>query len=682
MAEQSDTPSNFWQELKRRRVIRIIPVYAASAFVILELVDIIAEPLGLPDWTLNLVLVLLVIGFVISIILSWVYDFTPEGIQKTKPATFVKTGKKEKVSTGWKISTYVSILIIIAFVLFYTISSIRKSSNISRLEKTIAVLPFENWNSDEEFIHLGDAITDEIIMELQYIKEFDRILSRSSTMQYKDNRPSISEIGEALGVNYIVEGSIQRQDDHVNIRVQVLRTIREDHVWAEEYKGKWSDIYTIQDDIAKNVAKELEIALTQDEIEEIEKKPTENPEAYNYYLQGNTFYWRSYEERDWIMAINMYNKAIELDSTFVQAYTKLACSHLSLYWWHFDRTEERLDKARKAIDAAFNLDPDFADAHHAMGLYYYNGFLDYDKALEHFEKALDSNPNNAECILYIASVYRRMGNWEKAEEEFYRAWKNDPKNSRILSNLAETYYLLSKYSEAIDITNKAISVSPEFTNLYRRLIHIYLKWKGDIKEGRKVLEQASYIVHPSSNPVLAEAAVMMDIYEGKYQNAINYLNSLNFEAFEEQFYFHPKYLFYALIYDYMADSVKAAQYYNLSLHILEDKINNAPSDSRFYSSLGICYAGLGQKDNAIAAGKKGSELMTIEKEAYRGYYRLMELAQIYVMVGEYQLAIDQLDFLLSVPGKLSPQLLQLETRWKPLWDLPEFQELIDKYSTD
>ncbi|MEA1887807.1 MAG: hypothetical protein U9N72_11425, partial [Bacteroidota bacterium] len=254
MPDQSDKPASFWQELKRRRVIRIIPVYAAAAFVILELVDIIAEPLGLPDWTLNLVLVLLGIGFVISVILSWVYDFTPEGIQKTKSVSAIKAGKREKVPTGWKISTYVSVLIIIAFVLFYIISSIKKSSEISILERSIAVLPFENWNSDEEFIHLGDAITDEIIMQLQYIKEFDRVLSRSSTMQYKSNRPSITEIGEDLGVNYIVEGSIQRKDDDVSIRVQVLRAVEEDHIWAEEYDGKWSDIYDIQDDIAKNVA--------------------------------------------------------------------------------------------------------------------------------------------------------------------------------------------------------------------------------------------------------------------------------------------------------------------------------------------------------------------------------------------------------------------------------------------
>ncbi len=647
MPDKPDKSPNFWQELKRRRVIRIIPVYAASAFVILELVDIIAEPLGLPDWTLNMVLVILVIGFIISIILSWVYDFTPEGIQKTRHVPGVKSAKKEKVPTGWKISTYGSLLIIIAFVLFYIVNNIRKSSNISTLEKTIAVLPFENWNSDEEYIHLGDAITDEIIMELQYIQDFDRVLSRSSTMQYKNKRPSVTEIGKELDVNYIVEGSIQRQDDNVSIRVQVLRTIEEDHVWAEEYNGKWSDIYDIQDDIAKNVAKELKIALTQNEIEKIEERPTENLEAYNYYLQGNTFYWRSYQEKDWTMAINMYQKAIELDSSFIQAYTKLAGSHMSLYWWYFDRTEERLDKAKKAIDAAFKINPDFSDAHIALGVYYYKGFLEYDKALSHLEKAHDLNPNNAECIHYIAAVNRRMGNWQKAEKEFLKAFKSDPKNSRVVYNTAETFFLLGKYSEALDYINTAIKLNPEWAKAYEQKIRIYLKKEGDTRNSREVLKEASLNINPLSDPVLAFRTILMDIYDGKYEIAISNLDNINIESIQDQFYYYPKYLYYAFIYDYMNEHARAEHFYNLSRIKLEDKIMDSPDDSRLYSSLGISYAGLGDKDNAISAGKKGVDLLPIAKEAYNGYYRLMELAQIYVMVGEYQQAISIGDFVNS-----------------------------------
>jgi TolB-like protein len=247
-----EKPHNFWQELKRRKVVRVITVYAAAAFVIIELTNNITEPLRLPEWVPTLVIVLLAIGLLISIVMSWVYDITPEGIQKTKPSIKDSQESKQPTSIGWKISTYTSILIIIAFVLFYFINSIKKSSEISKLEKSIAVLPFENWNSDEEFAYLGDAITDEIILQLQYINEFDRVLSRSSTMQYKNNRPSIPEIGEQLGVNFIVEGSIQRHSDNVKIRVQVLRAIQEDHVWAHEYEGEWKDIHNIQNDIAKN----------------------------------------------------------------------------------------------------------------------------------------------------------------------------------------------------------------------------------------------------------------------------------------------------------------------------------------------------------------------------------------------------------------------------------------------
>ncbi len=150
MSDKPYNPFQFWQELKRRKVIRVIPVYAAVAFVILELTDIVSPSLGLPDWTLNFIIFLLCIGFIITVIVSWVYDITPEGVQKTKPATQVRSEEKQATPRGWKISTYVSTIIIIAFVAFYIISSIKQSSDISKLEKSIAVLPFENWSVGEE----------------------------------------------------------------------------------------------------------------------------------------------------------------------------------------------------------------------------------------------------------------------------------------------------------------------------------------------------------------------------------------------------------------------------------------------------------------------------------------------------------------------------------------------------
>jgi TolB-like protein len=273
MPGNADNPLSFWQELKRRKVIRVITVYAASAFVILELVSIIEDPLQLPDWTLAFVIVLLCIGFIITVIFSWIYDITPEGIEKTKPAIEVKENIPEKPSVFnvWKVATIVSVVVMIGLVIFNVVSNKARSRDIQKLEKSIAVLPFDNLSTDEEHSHIGDAITDEIIMELQKINEFDRVLSRSSTMQYKDNRPTIPEIAEKLGINFIIEGSIQRHNEEVSIRVQVIRSEPEDHIWGDEYNGKWEDIFSIQNDIAINVTKELQIVLSPIEIEQIEK---------------------------------------------------------------------------------------------------------------------------------------------------------------------------------------------------------------------------------------------------------------------------------------------------------------------------------------------------------------------------------------------------------------------------
>ncbi len=680
MPDKSDNPFKFWEELKRRKVVRVITVYAAASFVLLELVDIITEPFGLPDWTLRFVFVLLSIGFLIAVILSWVYDITPEGVQKTKRLTQNSNEARLPPSKGWKISTYSSILVIIVFVVFYVIGNIKQSSDISNLEKSIAVLPFENWSIGGENSHLGDGIANEIATQLANVQEFN-VRSYTSSSQYKGTeKPSMPQIGRELDANFIIEGSVERLDEDVSIHVQVIQAENDNHIWAHEFKDSWKDIIKLRSQIALGIAEELKTMLSPEEIEQIERKPTENVEAYNFYLRGNDFYWRSYQEENWSIAINMYQKAIKLDSSFALAYTMLARSYLSLYWWHHDRSIERLNEAKKAIDTAFDIDPDLAEAYIALGCYYYWGLLDYAEALKHFETTLGYLPNNAECQYLIACVYRRMGDWQKALEEFKKSYKNDPTSPRINQNIGETYYLLGDYPNAFFHINKAINISPEFLDLYITKINIFLKWEGNTKNARKTFEEASLFINPSTDPKLIEVAVLLYIYDGKYQDAIDFLNTTNFEAIQNQFRYYPKALLYATIYELMEDTEQAEHYFNLSRIVLEDKILDYPEDSRLYSSLGISYAGLGQKERAIQGGIKGVELLPISKEAWKGTRRLGDLARIYVTVGEYELALEQLDYLLSIPGFLSAKLLQLDPIWKPLWDLPEFTQLIEKYS--
>ena len=671
--------SQFWQELKRRRVIHVIIVYATAAFVIIELVGNVYETLNLPVWTPALTLIILAIGFPIALIFSWIFDVTPEGIEKTKPAKEIQKGERLRTPNGWRIATYVSGVIIIVLLTLNLFANRRSRVEIDEsLEKSVAVLPFENWSYEEEFSHLGNAIANEIITELYKIKEF-RVLSHTSTMQYAGSKKTIPIIGEELGANYIIEGIVERQDNKVNIHVQVIRAKNEDHIWADEFEGEWKDIFKIQDDIALQVAYELKAVLSASEKEKIEAIPTDNLEAYNYYLRGNDFFWHSYEEQDYSIAINMYQKSIELDSHFALAYVMLAKSQISMYWFHHDRSMDRLIWGKEALDAAFEIDPDLIDAYLALGNYYYYGFLEYEKALEQYNIVLSLSPNNSESPYMMACVYRRKGEWQKAKDLFTQAFNDDPRNDRAY-NAAETHFLMGEHDEAINLINQAINLNPDYTSLYIMKADAYLKWEGNTGNARKTLDEAALILNPTSYPAYIEKVVLLNIYEGKYQEAINFLKNTNFEAVQPQFYYHPKSLLFAWIYDLMGDKTKAVHYYDLSRIDLEARISDYPDDSRLYSSLGISYAGLGQREQAIRAGKKGLELLPVAKEAYRGVYRLGDLARIYVMVGEHGLALEQLDTLLSIPGVLSAKLLRLDPIWKPLWDHPEFIRLTEKYA--
>jgi TolB-like protein/Tfp pilus assembly protein PilF len=663
----------------RRKVVRAITVYAAAAFVILELVDIITEPFGLPDWTLKFVVVLLCIGLIISIILSWIYDIHPEGgIVKTEPAHKVKVEDKAASSQSWKFASYISFIVIIALVLIHILSANRGSKKYANLEKSIAVLPFENMSNDEEYSHIGSAFTDEIIMELQKIKGFDRVLSRTSTMQYDETRPTIPEIAEKLNVNYIIEGSIQRYEEDVRVRVQVIRALHEDHVWADEFDGKWKDIFSIQDGIALKVADELKAVLSVDEIEKINRIPTKNPEAYDYYLRGNDYYWRSLEEHNWNIAINMYRKAIELDSTFVLPYTRMALCYLHLYWFHYDRSEYPVMRSKEAIDKAFSLEPDLPEAYMAMGIYYYYGFMNYSQALKYLELALEERATDSELIYYIACVHRRLGNWERAEEGFREAMKYDPGSSRIANNAGDTYILLHNFPQALYCFDRAISLNPDFYLTYIQKVTVFLRGDGNTELARESLEEASLIINSTLDPFYIETRAQLYVYEGYYQQALDYLSTADYDIHQSHLSYIPKNLINAWIYGLMNDTEQAYAFYNSAQIELEASLLEFPGDSRIYSSLGIAYAGLGQKQKAIDAGAEAVALMPISRDAWRGVMRAEDLARIYVMVGEYDSAIKQLDLLLSIPSELTVEILKLDPTWRPLDHHPDFIRLLEE----
>lgn len=415
MPDKSDNPFKFWQELKRRKVVRVITVYAAAAFVILEVVSIIVEPLRLPEWTLPLIIVLLSIGFIISIILAWVYDITPEGIQKTKSAVHVKSEVKQSTSMGWKISTYISVLIIIAFAMVYFISNIKQYSDISKLEKTIAIIPFENFSHEEDDSHLGDAIANEIATQLVKVQRF-QVRSFTSAMQYRgSNKPSMTQIGIELNANFIIEGTIELQNKDVSIHVQIIQAENDNHLWAHEFRDKWDNILTLRGQITTRIAEELQTILSPEEIESIENEATKNSEAYNLYLRGR-YFWNQESEENLLKAINYFNQAAQIDNNYALAYIGLADSYsmLCLYSTHSNPTY--FIQAEKAALEALNIDNSLAEAHSSIGWVYFNAWKIGDAERE-FKNAIKLNPRYATAHQWYSMLLLCLGHYEQAIEE-------------------------------------------------------------------------------------------------------------------------------------------------------------------------------------------------------------------------------------------------------------------------
>jgi len=549
----------------------------------------------------------------------------------------------------------------------------------SAKEIRLVVLPFENLGSDEDD-YFADGITDAITVRLAGIHGLG-VISRHSAMQYKNREKGTRQIAKELGVDYILEGTVQRErpsDPNSGVRIlpQLIRASDDTHVWAQTYDNDMSEVFRLQSDVAEQVAQALDIALLEPERQALASRPTENIEAYEYYLRGNEYIHRSALENDFRISIRMYEKAVELDPTLALAYAQLSMAHSRMYVHFFDGSEERLALAKQAVDKAFQLNPHLPEAHKALGFYYYWGHLDYERALEQFAIAQKSRPNDTGLLAGIGYVQRRQGKFEQALANIKRACELDPLSNLLSASVGDTFMLLRRYAEAERYYDRAILLRFDVPHPYFSKARSHLLWEGSTENARAVLEEALENIKTTENTLIVDLLVMLDVYDRNYQEALDRL-SLKSEDIDNRGYFIPKALRYALIYRYMNKNKLAKKYYDEARRILDSKIQERAEDARLHSSLGIAYAGLGRKEEAIREGKLGVELLPVSKEAIRGTLRVEDLARIYVMVGEFDAAIDQLEFLLSTPGWMSIPLLRLDPAWDPLRDHRRFKKLLE-----
>lgn len=551
-----------------------------------------------------------------------------------------------------------------------------------RVRHMIAVLPFENLGPAEDE-YFADGVTEEITARLVGVGEIG-VIARASVMQYKNTDAPVRQIGEELGVDYVVEGTIRWQhasDEPSRVRVtpQLVRVSDATHVWAEVYDETITEVFEVQTNIASRVVRAMGVALFGNEREALETVPTRNFEAYTNYLRAKDVA-RGYSPSSLSLAQQLLENATAQDSGFAIAYAELASIHATHVWYGYDRSEGRVVQARGAAEMALQLAPELPEAHMAMGKYFYMCLFDLDRAQVEFEIVLKHQPNNADALTWTSWAQRRKGKWEESLQNSIRAVNLNPLATGWLADLGATYSNLRRYSEAERYYDRAILLAPEDP------LPTACKVWDAISQER--LDHAKEVLRLGLERIdeeaLLEEVMFVELFDGQYGELLRRLSSVDSElVFKTSPSIMPTVHFAAEIYEVMGQIETARSCYDSSRVLLERKfVETEPrSRARLRSLLGIANAGLGRKDEAIAEGRAAVELLPISKDALEGPLRVWDLARIYMMVGEFEDAMDQLEYVLSIPG-LSVGWLTLDPRWTPLRDHPRFVALSEKHAIE
>jgi TolB-like protein/Tfp pilus assembly protein PilF len=545
--------------------------------------------------------------------------------------------------------------------------------------KRIVVLLFKNLGpADEAYFAYG--MTDEITSRLSAVSGLG-VISRTTADRYEDTDKSIQEIGEELDVGYVLEGSVlwDRQAEgrgRVRITPQLIRVADDTHLWSERYERAIEDIFAVQSDIAERVIEQLEVTLLEPEQRALEARLTENMDAYDAYLRG-LGYHVGYAPGEVDRAVELFERAVALDPDFALAYALLSMNHGAAYNRRYDFTQDRMARAKWAADRALEIDPDLPEAHWALGWYYDRFHMDYERALEEYGIAARLRPNDSILSHVIALVHRRHGLWEEAVTAHERAVELDPKGYEQLFMLAETYSRIRRHEEAADTIDRAISVDPDRTAGYLYRHNTYYRWHGPSKKARQVLEQT-----PTSIQALEIRWLTQELGERNYEAALERVARYPRPVIEGGAALGPKSLLECRCYFGMDEPERARDACDAARVFLEEAISERPDDDAAHSALGLAYALLGRKEEAIREGERAVALMPASKHAIRGPFRVTDLAIIYASVGEPEAALDRIEHLLSIPSGMTVARLRLEPYWDPLRDHPRFQEILEKYGEE
>jgi TolB-like protein/Tfp pilus assembly protein PilF len=679
---------SFFSELKRRRIYSVAVAYVVVAWLLIQVATQVFPSFSIPNWVVRLVVLLAIIGFPIAVVCSWAFEITPEGIKLEGDVDRRITRK-----TGRKLTALIVIVAAVAagvtvFRFLHSQQGIEGAKQPPRAvaieSKSIAVLPFENLSEEKANAYFADGMQDEILVNLAKIADL-KVISRTSVMQYKtDVQRNLREIGQQLGVAFLLEGRVQRAANRVRVNAQLIDSRSDANVWAQTYDRDLADVFAIQSEIAKTIAEQLQAKLSPNEKKAIERPPTTDLAAFDLYSRAKSLLLTAdisvTGDPDLRKAIELLDEAVKRDPSFFDAYCQLAYAHENLYALRgSDHTPARLALAEAAVQAATRLRPDAAETHLARAQYLYYGLRDYGGALAELEIARRALPNDPRLFELTGYILRRRGQQEEGLQNLRRAVELDPRNFLTLQQIALSYQFLGRYADSIAALDRALVIVPG--NLETQALRglFYFCWKADTRPPRQTID-AILAQRPSAiagsadiwflcalaerDPGAAERAlVAVDDNPCWAEGVINLSRS-----FGE-----------GLVARMTKDEARARTAFEAARAQQEKIVQAQPDYGPALCVLGLIDGALGRKDLALDEGHRAIALTPLEKDVNNGSRVLQYFAITAAWAGDKELALQQLEAGLRAPDAsqmLSYGALKLLPFWDPLRGDPRFEKIV------
>ncbi len=681
-------PATFLTELKRRKVYRVAAAYAIVAWLLIQAASILFPTFEAPPWVMKVFVTAVILGFPVALILAWAFELTPEGLRRSEEVA-PRESKTRKPGSKWTAIIVIAAVLAAALLAFQFVRTRRwpaieqpkQTAPTATLDKSVAVLPFENLSSDKENAFFAQGIQDEIITTLSKISGL-RVISRTSTARYNSAPENLAEIARQLRVSNMLEGSVQKVGDRVHINVQLIQADTDAHLWAQSYDRQLTDIFSVEAEVAKSIADSLQATLSPQEKARVETKPTTNADAYVLYLRA-----RDYQTRpdnllqDFRSAINLYDQAIKLDPKFALAHARLSATTSNVYHF-YEPTETWKQQAHAEALESLRLQPNLGEGHLALGLYHYYMEGDYEAALRELGLAADALPNDGDVGLYTAAVERRRGKMTQALAAYQHAEEIDPRNSVMLYDSSQTYFGLRDWRTAAERMDRVLALFPDSFNVKIQRAYVEFFWKGSTAPIKFALESLPPNLDPDGVVTFARWDVSLmdrDVVAAEKALAACQLDTIASQTGVPL----PKSYLQACVDLVRGDPAKARTEFEAARPSIEKIVVNSPQDGTRRAQLGLLYAFLGRKEDALREGQRAMELKPVTRDVIEGAVVEDFYTLTCARLGEADKAISRIERLLTTPFAVdyadeSVTLSDLRQRWEwdPLRKDPRFQKIL------